>query len=430
MRIHAEKRRYGWIVFGVVCVMILILSILQQPDPAQLYKTGLNAAAANDWNMVLQIADRLRRSPQHKAHASLLIGLELQSRNQLERAFVEFSKANSHPETQEDSYFHAGSICYQSRQYRDCIRLLDQCLTWNPDRAEAHRLIAAACYDIGAMGKAIQHLDHVERLSPGDFRPIYMRASILLDSERFGDAAIAFAHAAEHVETGNTVADEILAEWGNCLIRLRRFDEALAVMKNANPWPDVQARRAQASFSLRRFDEARAFAEEALQKEPLHLEASLVAAQCDEHFGDPEKGIRQLKKCLEQSPHQLLLHQRLGDMMASNGQTEDALIHRQRAHQIAELRAQFADMHQAAAIDSSDADLRVKLAELAEQLGEVDLASGWYQAAIGLNPGSLSIRDQWAKFQQRFPELEKNNTRSHSFPDSVSPAAKNESQEF
>ncbi len=333
-----------------------------------------------------------------------LDGFHLKSRGQLKLALVEFSRANVHPETKEESYHQGGVVCYQLRQYGDCIRLLLQVLKWNPEQLEAHQILAAAYYDIGAAGMAIASLENVIRLNGVDFRPHYLKATILLESERFGDAALAFAKAAERAPEGADVADEICSEWGNCLIRLRRFEDALAAMHSARPWPDIQARRAQACYSLRRFDEALLFAEEALKASPNHLEASIVAAQLYEKSGGLDRGIRLLEECEKRYPGNLLLHQRLADLLSVAGRMEDAQLHRSRVAEIAELRGLLATAHEEVAIDTGNAMLRLKLAQLAEKLEEVDLARGWYQAAMGLSPDDREIQQQWHLFQTKYPQ--------------------------
>lgn len=390
---------------GLVVAFVFLLSTAFwwfTPTNQQLFEQGLTAVQSGDWEVVNDCAERLKSKSDFTAHGSLLKGFELQARGRFREALFVFSEANSHPDTREDAYHQAGHVCYQLKQYRDCIGLFSQVLQWNPDRLETHRLLAATYYDIGAMEEAINSLNHVIRLSPQDFRPHYMQATILQDFERFGDSATAFEQAARLVTPNTTVADEILAGWGDCLVRLRRFQEALDAMTAARPWPDILARRAQAHFSLRKFDEARKLAEQALLEAPNHPEAVIVAAQLYEQSSEFERGITLLEEALKQYPMDLRLHNRMADIQGSAGRTEEALIHRNRAGEIAELRAAFSEAHQAAIRDVSNAELRLRLAEIAEKLGETDIAGNWYQAALGMSPGNTQIRQQWQRFQSTY----------------------------
>ena len=391
-------------LFFVLSVILIVAGLAFRESPDEAFRRGLAAARSENWEEVADCSRILKKHVGFATHAHLLDGFNLKSRGRLKLALAEFSRANTNPETNEESYHQGGVVCYQLRQYGDCIKLLRQVLKWNPERLEAHQILAAAYYDIGAAGMAIGSLENVIRLNDQDFRPLYLKATILLESERFGDAALAFEKAAALAPEGADAADEICSEWGNCLIRLRRFDDALAAMHSARPWPDIQARRAQACYSLRRFDEALLFAEEALKASPNHLEAAIVAAQLYERSGELDRGIRLLEECEKRYPGNLLLHQRLADLLSVAGRVEDAQFHRSRVADIAELRGLLANAHEEVAIDAGNAMLRLKLAQLAEKLEEVDLARGWYQAAMGLSPDDREIQQQWHQFQTKYPQ--------------------------
>lgn len=394
-------RLWGLVVAGLALLIIVIWWLT--PTHQQVFQRGLIAVESGDWDVVADCSKRLAGNSHYRAHASLLKGFELHSRGRPEEALLVFREANTHPDTREESYHQAGVVCYELKQYSDCIRLFRQVLQWKPERLETHRLLAATYYDIGAMEQAIHSLNDVIRLSPTDFRPHYMQATILQDFERFADSAIAFEQAARLVPKGTTVADEILAGWGDCLVRLRRYQEALNAMETARSWPDILARRAQACFSLRRFEAAKKLAEQVLVEVPLHPEAVIVAAQVYEQAGEFERSINLLQETLRKHPHDLRLDHRLADVLGSAGRAADALFHRNRAGEIAKLRAAFSEAHQAAIRDVTNAELRLQLGELAEKLGETDIARNWYQAALGMSPGNLQIQQQWQQFQARYP---------------------------
>jgi tetratricopeptide (TPR) repeat protein len=284
------------------------------------------------------------------------------------------------------------------------VLLLRQVLEWNPDRTESHRLLASAWYDLGAMEQAIVSLDQVIRLEPNDFRPHYMKATILRDFERFEDASIAFKEAVDRAPAGKPVADEIRSAWGDCLIRLRRYDDALKVLEPAGEWPEVLAWRSQACFSLRRFDDAQRLADQALSKEPLQPEALLVAAMTRERSGDARAAIQMLKDGLKKSPNELRYHHRLADFYGAVGDVEAATLHRNRAGEIAELRSKFSAAHQAMVRDTGTAAKRLELARLAEALGETEMARSWFFAALSLAPEDTEIKTAWQQFQDAHPE--------------------------
>jgi tetratricopeptide (TPR) repeat protein len=314
-----------------------------------------------------------------------------------------FSAANHNPKTRTEAYFQAGSICYQLQQYSQATLLLRQVLEWQPDHPDALRLLAASWYDIGAMEKAIQTLREVSRIAPADYRPIYMQATILRDFERFEDAALAFVEAAEKAPANSTVAREIHAEWGDCLIQLRRWEQALAVLQKAGDWPDVLALRAQAMFSLRRFDEASALANQALTHDPTQPDAALVAAAASERRNQIDNGLQLLNRCLQKHPFDLRLHNRTAELLAAVNRTAEAEQFRRQAAEIARLRAQLSSTQQELVRDSSNVEKRLEIAAVAEQLGELKTAEQWLRAAVGMAPELPAANAALQQFLQKHP---------------------------
>ena len=197
--------------------------------------------------------------------------------------------------------------------------------------------------------------------------------------------------------------DEILAGWGACLVRLRRHEEALEVLKPAGNWPDVETQRAVALFELRRPVEALEAAESALRKQPLHPEAATVAARCYELRGEADRGIEVLQAAAAEHPYELEIHLRLADMLSANGQPKAGLEHRRIAAEISEYRRDFSHKQQALVHDDNDAQLRFEIAELAEKLGKIEIARSWLRAAAGMSTATDDIRSYWQQFQERFP---------------------------
>ncbi len=386
-------------------LLILAFGCTQPVEPMTVYRQGVVAASDGNQTVLTQCLDQLPELPDHEPIRSMLQGHLYRLQNRPQMALREFSRANQDVRTREDSYFEAARLSYELKQFADAIKLLRQVIEWNPDRIEAHRLLAAACYDIGAMDEAINSLEEVIRRTPDDFRPHYMKATILQDFERFGDAETAFREAASRVPGDSRVDDEVRLGWGDCLIRLRKYDEAIKALENAGDWPDVLAKRSQAQFALRRFEEARASAAAALSRQPVHPDASVVMAQLEEREGKTDDAIRRLEEVAKQYPMELPPLLRLADLLAAAGRTEESLKIRSRSGELADLRAQFSKAHQDAVRDLTNASLRLQLAQIADKLGEYQLAAGWYLAAVGMAPNDAAILNQWNSFLHRHPEF-------------------------
>lgn len=393
------------ILVSITSAMLVIGCVLwwQNTTPQAIYTRGRQALLRGDWATVERSANSLASRPEWKARTALLNGHLAKSRGNNELALVLFSDANESPETREESYYEAALICYQQKQFSQAILLLRQVLEWNADDVTAWRLLASAWYDIGAMERAIQCLESVIRLAPTDYRPHYMKATILKDFERFEDASLAFQTATSMAPANSTVHDEIRAGWGDCLIRLRRYQESLDVMQPARDWPDILAQRALALFSLRRFDDAARMADQALAAQPLHPEALLVAASSLERAGRTADGLALLREGITANPMELRMYHRMADLLSTAGATDEAATFRTRAGEIAELRAKFSAAHQALVQDTSSVEKRLTLATLAEQLNETEMAEDWYYAAVGMDPNHPEARTALQAFLQKSP---------------------------
>ena len=402
MKIPAKSTLFPLVLAAASAVALAVL-LLPAESPAKLWQAGRTAVGQNDWTTAAAAASQLQKLPDWKAHAGLLRGYIARGKGQLNEALLLFSTANDNPATRTEAYFQAGSICYQQQQFAQATLLLRQVLEWQPGHLDALRLLAASWYDIGAMEKAVQTLGEVSKLAPSDFRPLYMQASILKDFERFEDSAIAFKAAAEIAPADSTVAREIQAEWGDCLIKLRRWEQALEVLDKAGDQPEVLALKAQSMYSLRRFDEANTLAEQALTKDPTQPDAVLVAAATRERRSQATAGLQLLTDCLQKHPFDLRLHHRMADLLAALSRPAEAEQFRNRAGEIAALRTRLSAAQQAIVRDASTAQKRLEIATIAEQLGELRTAEQWLRAAVGMAPDLPEPRTALQQFLQRHP---------------------------
>tara|TARA_R110002072_G_scaffold173600_1_gene328226 strand:+ start:15352 stop:16635 length:1284 start_codon:yes stop_codon:yes gene_type:complete len=401
-----QRSRHGaWRGLVALTAIGVVVGLMVRPESIDLderFRTGLEAVTQGDWKTVRMCAHHLQLDDEYQAHASLLQGYDLRAAGQPEQAFVTFSQANSHPETRQPAYHEAASMLYEAGQFGQTILMCRQVLEWNSARTETQRLLAAAYYDIGAMVQAIDTLQVVIDQEPDDYRPYYMQASILHDFERFDAAALAYEQAASRLPPDSTARDEVLIGWGECLVRLRRYTEALDAMSTAGG-PDAEAQRAVALFSLRQTDAALKAAESALQQRPWHPEAVTVAAQCLAHNGNAERGIALLQRAADAHPHKLELHLRLAEMLSANGQSDAALEHRKVAAEISEYRREFSHKQQAIVHDEKDAGLRFEIAQLAERLGKIEIARSWLRAALGMPSATDEMRSYFKQFEQQYP---------------------------
>ena len=391
--------RLLFVISFVLAVLIsLVVWVRGNRDPKSIYQQALAAVREGNFEQAAYLSSELLNSKSHRAHGALVRGFCLLAEGDSDAAMYVFSEANQHLETREESYFQAARICVDRKSYTEATALLQQVLAWNPARAEAHRLLAVIYFDIGAMEPALDSLQKVIELTNNDYRPFYLKATILKDYEQFEDAIQAFKAAADRLPGDQALRDEISLGTAECLIRLRRYEQVLNVLESCSPRAEILVLRADACFNLRRFDQAKLLAEQVLTERPESVEAMVLSARLLEMDGRNADAIQLLQAAIEREPMSSELHHRLADVLGADGRTDQALEVRGRAGQIASLQEEFTALHKQAITDTQDVALRLKLADLAQQLHKPDLAEMWLRAAFGMAPNDPKVQEAWQQY--------------------------------
>ena len=385
-------------------------------DPQQRFEQAVQAARSEDWSTVTTITRDLATRPEFESHTALLLGLRLAADGHFESALRSFKRATDNPETVLPALVGAGRTLYLLQRYRESIAVLQKAVALDAEHDEAHRFLASAYYDIGAMDDAQRVLDAIIRFAPDDFRAYRFKAMILHDFELYDEALIQWNAALDRAQLDPKFLAYCQLRKGECLIRLRRYDEACvtlaAVRLDATgsaadglPADDfaaqVFAARAEACLAIRSFDESSRFAAESLSLSPGNVAATLTAVRLAEEQQRNDEAILLLKSAIDRHPREAQLYGRMADILASTGQHDQADITRSRSAELMALQTRFTDLHQQAIERPDDAAVRLQLAETAELLGRNGIARMWYQAAAGLAPQDAAVQQACHEFQQR-----------------------------
>jgi len=171
----------------------------------------------------------------------------------------------------------------------------------SPDYLPALEAAAQIEYDAGSKG-AVPLLEHVLRLRPDDTTSHAMLAVL---AYRQGDCATAV----EHFEKGGPLMSSqpaALQEHAACLLKLKQFDRAIAVLQaalNLNP-EDRRARSQLASTQLMADQpkDAVATLEPLLKIDPPDAKLLRLAASAYEATGDTPEAVRVLREAIVSDP--------------------------------------------------------------------------------------------------------------------------------
>ncbi|MCR9202284.1 MAG: hypothetical protein NXI04_26880 [Planctomycetaceae bacterium] len=374
-------------------------------DYEQTYADGLQAARLGNTQRVNEAVSVLSGSEAWRPQVAILTGLQHKSAGRYREALVSLAEAQQSEATREESFLQAGLICYELKEFREAISLLQRVTAWNADNTLARRMLAAAFYDIGAMDQALDEIGQVTRLAPEDYRPHFMKGEILKDYEQFQLATGAFSAAADLAVAGSTGEEDVRVGWSECLVRLGRYSEALDVLKPLQATPVVMVRRAQACYFLRQYDEARTMIEAVLPQMSDDIDAVTLAVSLYEQERDYSAGMQLISSALKRQPRNIRLLSAAADVFGAAGQQEQAAGFRERSASIAELQQRFSELHQAAVQDIDDVGLRLQLADVAEQLGKPRIARTWLEAAVGMAPQDDAVQQAWTTFREAHADL-------------------------
>ena len=177
-------------------------------------------------------------------------------------------------------------------------------------------------------------------------------------------------------------------------MKLRDYAAALETLTAA---PD-QARRfaleADAQYSLGKTE----LAEQALQKS-LSLQPDLLAAlllQANWHLeaGETELAAETLSLAVKKHPFDYQARFQFAQTLRRVGRTTEAEQESAAAADLREKWERFSQWNEQAIREPANAELRVQLGDLARQIGKPELAIGWYQAALAIDPTLKLARER------------------------------------
>lgn len=395
-----RRRKIARAVSAVLVVLALVAGfgwgwILSTPKIEDLMARGV-AAFDNDNNAELaRVIEDLehRATPPHQL--ALLRGLLDLRLHRDQAALTQLAKARDHESTRAIAFRAAGEVLARQQRISDALLAFRQAVTFAPDDLEAYRWLAALCYDVGAMEDARVALEAIERLAPKDYQPTRLKALIFKDYERFTEAVAAYEQCLKKQPPAEQLA-EIRLEYAEALMLQRRFDHALEVLRSLPPSKERTEREADCLRQLGQTAAAQTLLEGLLTEAQVSTRALLMLANLYQAESQPDRAREVLERAREQSPQNYEIHQQLASVYRLLGDSAAADDAAARGTQLRSARQQFSELHQTAIDKPLDAPLRVQLGQLAEEIGEPDLARDWYRAALGLDPKNEVARRQLA----------------------------------
>jgi tetratricopeptide (TPR) repeat protein len=302
----------------------------------------------------------------------------------LNRALDECNRIRDQGQLRLDAAALSGLCLLHLKEYAQAARALTFVVAERPDHADAHRGLAAIYYDQGALMRAVEQLQEVDRLEPDDGRPQRMIGHIYKDLDQNDRAIDAFREALTR-RLSPAFADDARANLAECLVKRGRHREALEVLdqcgSEATAAPQLLALRGQCLLALGQTSEARSLAEAALARHPDSVELLRLRARLHRDAEEFRAEASDLEQALGLDRHDYTSRYQLAQVYERLGRSPDAAEQRRLCRQDQDALEEMTKLHDQAVQNPWDAAVRRRLAAVCRKLDRPDQARMWLQAA-------------------------------------------------
>lgn len=361
--------------------------------PEDVFQSALSALLENrDPALVADAEERLRDVPGYEQQRMLLRGGSLLRSGRPRQAMAYFDELKPHSGTEAPARLLTGECLYRLGRFGEAQLCLGPLLEDADHAAGARRIMAGIAYDLGANNAALEHLHHLVRLEPDDYRPYRLAGRIYQDFSQFPPAVEYYRKALDR-DPPPDVRRSIVEELARTLIELRLYPDCVELLETADETPAALALHATCLLHLGDLDRARELLDAAGRIEPENVDLRRARARLLLDEGDDAAALEVLEGLVEERPADYPLRYELALALGRSGDQAAAEMELARA---AELRAAYdrlSELSNAAVLRPDDADVRKELADLCRQLGKDELADVWDRAAAALRAAAPTPPD-------------------------------------
>ena len=377
-----------WAGIGLAALLAAGLAAWHYAGPrpsSKKFKEALAALDQGNWSIVRSYMRELKASQPASPQASFLRGAMLLENGYSYPALEELGKAKQDAGLETAALTLMGEAWYRLERHVEAQAALRQALKQDPDSVDAHRWLAASYYDIGAIPRALHHLQRAGELDQTDPRPHRLLGLMHKDYGQYQEA-IPFYEESLRRDAEQPSAEEMRYELASCQIETRRYSDALLTLEKCPDKPEFNVLRAECHRAQGRLAKAKELLARALAQDSEGLEGLLLQGTILLEEGEAEQAVAALTHALEKHPKDYTLHFRLAQAYDRAGKPEKAEDERKVAEKLRVIRHEFSQLHREAGNRPQDAAIRLRLAALAQELDRPDLAEVWLRAAAALQP--------------------------------------------
>ena len=297
-------------------------------------------------------------------------------------------------------YYIAGEMAFRQKNYTVAIGYLQQAIQLgddlDPPCLPAYQLMASLHYDQGNMQHAMDAATRVSEINPDNAQIYRFMGMIQQDYEQWEDAKNAYRTCLEKDPYAD-YRDTVLIGLGQISLKLREYAQAKSYLQQAVATPQVWALRAESEFNLGNLGVALELLKQSLDTNPQQRDAILLKGTIQVQDKQYNDAITALLEGLEYHPKDDQLMYKLAEAYRGVSDNENAEKYIAMSEELRQKRERFSKLNTDAIAEPTNVEMRLELGKLAEEIGKPELAIGWYQAVLQLDP----TREEAAKSANR-----------------------------
>lgn len=394
-----------WWLWGIMTVLGggIIIAVVQRSipeDPALLFEQALVAADKQDVNTIKTVAEKLAAYPDFEKKKMLLDGLLQLGSSRPLKAIPLLTDASEEPTIRVRSLMLLGSAYAQSEDLKRAIETFETVLKEDEGSSDARFRLASVYKEMMAFDLSLSYLDALIKAEYKLPETRKMRGDILFDRRQFAEAANDY-EAAIQANKNNPVNSVIAERLIQCVLKtgdLERAEEYLPIVDQSSAKGFFEAAKLLQSGDL---DKAAVIVHSLRESGSYDPRGHILYGRMMLKEGTADKaaeGLAGLKLSFRLVTRSAEFFQVVAELARAAGDVDLATAAQQNFDQLQALDKEFLDQLAAVSKTEEGYEDRLKLAQLAREIGQLEFASQVYQSLTHAYPDKASelatLKDQ------------------------------------
>jgi len=349
-------------------------------SPESRIESFYKALYTHDESAMSRIEQSFQDDPRAKDYQHFFEGLKHIQAGEQEAALSSLHGLGSNAQLRPYVLFSTAETLYRLNRLAEAQVLLTGLLNEHGDHLDAHRLLGAILYDLGAYSRAIPHLEYVLDKAPDSIGTHFMMGIMHLE---FGDTRKSIDHFRKVVEGGASgkLRQDAIWQLSDALMQTQQYDEAERLLSEYDKSSKFLSRRANCLWTLQRREEARQLVQRAAKLDDTNRDYRLILLQIQFNDKQWKQATETALEFLKDEPHEANVRYQLAQAYARQGLQDDYEREIARYKESLELIGQLQELNRRATAEANDPEVRDQLADVCDRLGKKDLAEMWRKAA-------------------------------------------------